>query len=171
MFGSHSGTSRRRPLFSPRLTGYQNVRARDALQVILNAFLRKSFAAWSKRIPDEFYKEIYRLRGWEWPGMQVNRFQVVGKYTTDLIYKRLAPGVQEELDKKNPKDTKGNRSTRHHQWLTEDIGHPALAQHMHAILGLMRASKGWNQFKTLVEAAFPIQGSHVQVELALPFED
>lgn len=149
-------------------TGYQDVRARDALQVILNAFLRSSFAAWSKRIPDVFYKEIYRLRGWEWPGMQKNRFQVVGKYTTDLVYKRLAPGVQEELERKNPKNPKGNRASKHHQWLTEDIGHPALSQHMHAVLGLMRASQTWTQFKSLVDAAFPLQGSHVQIEMALP---
>lgn len=149
------------------VTGFQSVRARNALQVILDAFLRKNFAAWSKRIPDEYYKEIYRLRGWQWPGMQVNRFQVVGKYTTDIIYKRLAPGIQEELEKKNPKDEKGNRKNKNHQWLTEDIGHPALAQHMHAIMGLMRASKTWSQFKALLDVAFPLQGSQVQFELAL----
>jgi hypothetical protein len=149
-------------------SGYQEVRARDALQVILDAFLRKSFAAWTKRFPDEFYKEIYRLRGWEWPGMAENRFQVVGKYTTDLIYKRLAPGLQEELDKKNPKNPKGHRESKNHQWLTEEIGHPALSAHMHAVLGLMRASRNWDQFKSLIDVAFPIQGSHVQIELGLP---
>jgi hypothetical protein len=151
-------------------TGYQRVRARDALQVILDAFLRKSFAAWSKRIPDEFYIQIYRLRGWEWPGMQINRFQIVGKYTTDIIYKRLAPGVQEELERKNPKDEKGNRPAKNHQWLTENIGHPALASHMHAVLGLMRASKNWTQFKSLLDLAFPVMGSSVQFELALEEE-
>lgn len=151
-------------------TGYQDVRARDALQVILNSFLRKTFAAWSKRFPDEFYKQIYRLRGWEWPGMQKNRFQIVGKYTTDLIYKRLAPGIQEELEKRNPKNEKGRRRGKNTQLLTEDIGHPALAQHMHAVLGLMRASRTWAQFKALVDAAFPVLGSHVQIELAIPDE-
>lgn len=148
-------------------TGYQAVRARFELQAILDAFLRKSFAAWSKRIPDEFYKEIYRLRGWEWPGMQINRFQVCGKYTTDLIYKRLAPGVQEELERKNPKDERGKRASKHHQWLTEDIGHPALSAHMHAVLSLMRASQSWSQFKTLIDRAFPIKGTNIQFELNL----
>jgi hypothetical protein len=100
--------------------------------------------------------------------MQVNRFQVVGKYTSDLIYKRLAPGIQEELQRRNPKDEKGNRASKHHMWLTENIGHPALSQHMHAILGLMRASKTWTQFMALVDSAFPIQGSQVQIEMALP---
>jgi hypothetical protein len=150
-------------------TGYQAVRARDALQAFLNAFLRKSFAAWSKRIPDAFYIEIYRLRGWQWPGMQKNRFQIVGKYTTDLIYKRLAPELQEELERRNPKGDKGRRASKHHQWLTEDLGHPALSHHMHAILGLMRASKTWNHFKMLVDSAFPVQGSAVQFEL--PFSE
>ena len=36
-------------------TGYQEVRARDALKVILDKYLRKEFAAWAKRFPDEFY--------------------------------------------------------------------------------------------------------------------
>jgi hypothetical protein len=148
-------------------TGYQDVRARGELQTVLNAFLRESFAAWSKRIPDEFYKQIYRLRGWTWPGMGKNRYQVVGKYTTDLVYKRLAPGIQEELDRINPKDEKGKRKAKNHQWLTDDLGHPALSHHMHALLALQRASKDWAQFKTLVDAAMPVKQSSAQIELPL----
>ena len=86
------------------------------------------------------------------------------QHTTDLVYKRLAPGVQEELNHRNPKDDKGNRRSKHHQWLTDDIGHPALAQHLHAILGLMRASKTWEQFKTLANTAFPVMPSGVEIE-------
>ena len=36
-------------------TGFQEVRDRLALQEILDRFLRKEFAAWAKRFPDEFY--------------------------------------------------------------------------------------------------------------------
>src|SRR5205823_3879614 len=35
-------------------TGYQEVRDRQALQAILDAYLRKEFAAWAKRFPDDF---------------------------------------------------------------------------------------------------------------------
>ena len=35
----------------------------------------------------------------------------------------------------------------HHQLLTEDVGHPALAQHLHAVVTLMRVSKTWSQFE------------------------
>src|SRR5262245_17296535 len=114
------------------VTGYQEVRDREALQAILDRYLRKAFAAWAKRFPDEFYKEIFRLRGWKWRGMEVNRPQCVANYTKDLVYKRLAPGILEELEARNPKNEWGHREARHHQWLTEDVGHPALAQHLYA---------------------------------------
>jgi hypothetical protein len=44
-------------------TGYQEVRNKEALQALLDAFLQKELAAWAKRFPDEFYKELFRLRG------------------------------------------------------------------------------------------------------------
>lgn len=59
-------------------TGYQDIRDREALQEILNAFLRKELAAWAKRFPDEFYQQIFRLRGWSRkPGNTSSRPQVV----------------------------------------------------------------------------------------------
>jgi hypothetical protein len=136
-------------------TGYQEVRDKKALEAILDRFLRKEFAAWAKRFPDEFYQEMFRLRGWEWNGLKVHRPSVVGKYTNDLVYERLAPNILEELEKKNPKNEKGNRVRRHHQWLTEDIGHPALAQHLYATIGFMRASMTWDEFYRMMQRAFP----------------
>lgn len=136
-------------------TGFQEVRDRKALEAILDRFLQKELAAWAKRFPDEFYQHIFRLKGWEWRGMSVNRPGVVGKYTTDLIYERLAPGIKEELEKRNPKNERGNRASKHHQWLTEDVGHPALAQHLYGIIGFMRAANDWETFYRMVERAFP----------------
>ncbi len=108
-------------------TGYQEIRDRKALEAILDKYLRKEFAAWAKRFPDEFYQQIFRLKGWEWRGMSVNRPSVVGHYTNDLVWDRLAPKIREELEQRNPKNDHGRRRSKHHQWLTEDIGHPALA--------------------------------------------
>jgi hypothetical protein len=135
-------------------TGYQDVRDRLALQAILDAYLRKELAAWAKRFPEEFYRQIFRLRDWQWKGMKVNRPQIVAKYTNDLVYERLAPGILDELQRRNPKDEKGQRQAKHHQWLT-DVGHPALAQHLHAVIGFMRASARWDQFYRLLQRAFP----------------
>ena len=136
-------------------TGYQAVRDREELQAILDRFLRHELAAWAKRFPDEFYKQMFRLRGWEWKGMKVNRPQVVGKYTNDLVYERLAPRILEELESRNPKNERGRRGSKHHQWLSMDVGHPALQQHIGALLGLMRVSDNWKQFYSLVKRALP----------------
>jgi hypothetical protein len=146
-------------------TGYQNDRDREALQAILDKFLRKDLAVWAKRFPDEFYQHIFRLRGWEWKGMKVNRPQIVAHYTKDLIYERLAPGVLKELEAKNPKDEKGRRKAKHHQWLTEDIGHPALAQQLYAAMGFQRIATTWDQFYAMMNKAFPRMGN----TLELPF--
>ena len=48
----------------------------------------------------EFYKEIFRLKSWVWNAGKMPG--VVGKYTNDLVYSRLAPNILEELEKVNP---------------------------------------------------------------------
>ena len=146
-------------------TGYQEVRDRLALQEILDKFLRKEFAAWAKRFPDEFYQHIFRLRHWQWRGMKVNRPQIVAHYTKDFVYARLAPGILKELEVRNPKDEHGHRKARHHQFFTDDIGHPALAQHLHAVVGLMRAADEWGQFQSMIDRAFPRRGDTLQLPL------
>ncbi len=144
-------------------TGYQEVRDRHALQAILDRFLQKELAAWAKRFPDEFYKEMFRLKRWPTNPIHVKRPGVVGKYTTNIVYERLAPGIVEELEKRNPKDDKGNRKGRHHQLLTDDVGHPALAQHLYAVIGLMRASNDWDAFLRLLDRAYPRRHETLQL--------
>lgn len=146
-------------------TGFQVIRDRDALQEILDRFLKKELAAWAKRFPDEFYEQLFRLKGWQWKGMKINRPQVVGHYTKDLVYERLAPGILRELESRNPRNLRGERNAKHHQWLTEDIGHPALSRHIYALIGFMRACSDWKQFYGLVKRAFPKKGD----VLFLPF--
>jgi hypothetical protein len=146
-------------------TGYQEVRDRQALQAILDRYLMKEFAAWAKRFPDDFYKEIFRLKGWVWHGMKVNRPRIVAIYTKDLVYARLAPGILKELEERNPKNEKGNRKAKHHQFLTDEVGHPALAQHLYAVIGLMRLADTWDQFMNMVNRAYPKRGDSLQLPL------
>jgi hypothetical protein len=148
-------------------TGYQEIRDRAALQAILDAFLRQELAAWAKRFPDEFYQQIFRLRGWNWKGRGVNPPQAVAAYTKNIVYERLAPQILEELEKRNP-IVEGRRKSKHHQWLTDDVGHPALAQHLHAAIGLMRVASTWDHFMTMLDVAFPRRGDTLTMSLALP---
>lgn len=145
-------------------TGYQEVRDKLALQAILDKYLAKELAAWAKRFPDEFYKEIFRLRKWKYVG-GVRRPQLIGFLTKDIVYKRLGPQILEELEKRNPKNEKGRRGATHHQWLTEDVGHPALAQHLHAVIALMRISETWESFKKTLDRAFPKKGANLELDI------
>ena len=145
-------------------TGYQEVRDKHALQAILDSFLRTELASWAKRFPDEFYEQIARLRGWTWKGRGVNPPQVVAHYTKDIVYHRLAPGLLDELEAKNPIE-KGRRKNPHQQWLSEDVGHPALAQHLHAVVTLMRVAPdgAWDEFMRMLNLAHPKRSDTMQL--------
>ena len=94
------------------VTGYQYLRSRRSLEQILDKFLRKELGKWAKRFPDEFYEQMFRLRGWDYKKFSIARPPIVGKYTLDLVYARIAPGVLKELLEREPKDEKGRR--KHH---------------------------------------------------------
>lgn len=153
------------------VTGYEKERPQNALQAYLALIISKELAAWVKRFPDEFYENIYKLKGWKWPGMGKNRFSVVAHYTRDLIYERMGPGVLKELGSKTPKNDKGHRPNKFHQWLTSEIGDPILAQHMQSILTLQRLSIkngwGWKRFLSAVGQVLPRKGT----TLELPFDE
>lgn len=152
-------------------TGYEKVRPQNALQEYLTLIVRKELAAWVKKFPDEFYENIYKLKGWVWPGMSKNRYSVVGHYTNNLVFDRIAPGLLRELQKKTPKNEKGYRPNRLHQWLTEDVGDPMLSQHLHSIVMLQRLALangfGWNRFLHSVDQVLPRRGD----TLPLPFDE
>lgn len=153
------------------VTGYQEVRPKDALQKYLEMIVAKELAAWVKTFPDEFYENIYRLKGWPWPGMSKNRYSVVAHYTNDLVYERLAPGLRAELERRNPKNDKGRRPAKNTQWLTAQIGHPMLAQHLYSLTMFQRLAIaqgfGWNRFVKMVDQVHPKKGA----TLDIPFPD
>jgi len=149
------------------VTGYQYDRARHALEEILDKFIAKELRKWAKTFPDEFYEHMFKLRGWQYVPFSVKRPGVVGKYTNDLIYERLAPGVLKELKRITPKDSKGRTKHRFFQHLTEDVGHPRLREHLTAVIALMKASTNWGQFYRMIQRALPKHGD----QMLLPIED
>jgi len=84
-------------------TGYQRDRAVDALAKILEAFIAKELQPWVKTFPPDYYEQLFRLRGLDYPQYTVKRPQYFGLLTNDIVYKRLAPGVLAELRKVVPR--------------------------------------------------------------------
>lgn len=84
-------------------TGYQEVRDRLALQEILDRYLTDEWAKWTKTFPDDYYRELFKLKGIPYPPLSSKRPQYIGHWTNDIIYSRLAPGVLKALKEKNPR--------------------------------------------------------------------
>jgi hypothetical protein len=156
-------------------TGYEKARPQDALQEYLSLIVRKELAAWVKKFPDEFYENIYKLKGWVWPGMSKNRYSVVGHYTNNLVFDRIAPGLLKELQSKSPKNDKGRRDNLMHRWLTEDVGDPMLAQHLHSLMMFQRLAiangYGWQRFLHMVDQVLPRRGDTLQLPLEYAREE
>lgn len=139
-------------------TGYQKDRAKDALSRILEAFIAKELQPWVKTFPDEFYEELFRLRGLDFPRDTVKRPQYFGHLTNDIVYKRLAPKVLEELKNTVPKSDSGRRKNALHQKLSSDLGHPLLREHLAKVVTVMKLSEGYMEFMTKLDKIVPRYG-------------
>ena len=145
-------------------TGYQEIRSKRALATILEKFIAEELQPWTKTFPYEFYEQIFRLKGWPGPDGH-KRPAVIGHYTNDIVYDRLAPGVLEVLRRKNPTQRGGVRRHKHHQWFTPDSGHPKLKEHLAGVMALMRAAPNWAPFQRSLQRAYPKIGETI----LLPF--
>lgn len=137
-------------------TGFQKDRARDALSKILEAFVAKELQPWVKTFPGEFYEQMFRLRGLPYPNQSVRRPQYFGHLTNDVIYRRLAPKVWEEIKSQNEKDKADGKPSGHlHRRLTPDIGHPKLRDLLTSVTTVMKLSEKWDDFKVKLEKVHP----------------
>lgn len=144
------------------VTGYQEIRARNALAQILEKFLSEELQPWTMTFPLEFYRQIFRLRDWPWHYLGTDTKPkkprtpgIVAHYTNDLVYERLAPGILDELQRRNPMLSAGRRPTHHHRWFTRDIGHPKLKEHVIGVIALMKGATSWPDFYRRLQRAFP----------------
>jgi hypothetical protein len=136
-------------------TGYQDVRSRDALAKILEAYVADELQPWVKTFDVDWYKEMFRLRSIPFDPSSVSRPPYFGHLTNDIVYKRLAPGVFEELKAERARDVKKKRGKMHQQ-LTTEIGHPKLREHIASVTTVMKLSDNWDDFKGKLDRVHPI---------------
>jgi hypothetical protein len=82
----------------------------------------------------------------------------MARITIDLVYDRLGPGLTKELRARRNEifDATGKKG-KLKQVLTEDIGHPALEEHLTGLtfIGKGFADKDWDGFHRHVDRAVP----------------
>jgi len=138
------------------ITGYQEKRERHELEKLLAKYISPEFLPWTKRFPDEFYIEIFRLRGWEYKGKEKSPY--VGKITNWLVYYRLPQGVLEELKELNPilNDDTNYRRYRLFQRLSEEQGVMHLDKHISSTITMLRGCETWDEFERIFRRSYKI---------------
>jgi hypothetical protein len=136
-------------------TGYQYIRAKNAIEQIIDKWLVKELQPWKKHFPVDYYKRIHELHDWPFDPSSAKHPSVVGKWTNDIIYDRLGPGLREQLHDYAGRDERGRLRHVLTQFLTTDYGIPQLKSHFDGVLALMRAAGNWKQFAEMLDRSFP----------------
>jgi hypothetical protein len=148
-------------------TGYQKDRERDALAKILEAFVAKELQPYVKTFPPEYYEEIFRLYGLPYPpeGNKSWRPGFIGNVTNEVVYSRLAPDLLPSLKKAA---SKAEKKAKLHQWLTHEIGHPKLREHLASLVSILKLSDTPQQFMRNVNKIHPRFGDTMPLDLDEP---
>src|SRR5207249_2655518 len=137
-------------------TGYQKVRAENALRLKLQAFIADDLQEWARKFPDEFWYELARLEGVRYsPRSRPLRW---GKYIMAFVYDAIDKDVGKELRKKNPNPQHGRN---HHQWLKE-FGKDKLIGQIQSVITIMKLCDNMDDFRKKFDRVFkktPIQST------------
>ena len=153
------------------VTGFQKLK--DEYSQIIEKYIAKELQNWIKTFDENYYYQIYRLKGWDW-----NRFSIdkknhpwaVANITNRIIYEKLPYGVLQQLQLLNPANPKGGRGHRHFQHLTPNEGYVHLLKHLGAITNIMERhdSGEWEQALHEIDTRYPSQ--HDPYQLPLDFD-
>lgn len=129
-------------------TGYQQVRARNALQMKLQAFIAEDLQEWGRKFPTEFWFELARLEGIHYsPKSRPLRW---GKYIMAFVYDAIDKDVGRELRKKNPNP---HFKKNHHQWLKE-FGKDKLIGQIQSVITIMKLCTNMADFRQKFDRVF-----------------
>lgn len=119
-------------------TGFAEQQTKDELFRILEAYISAPLLPWTKKFPDEFFKQVYRLYGWQYRPGSTRRPQCVGAFINKYVYDQLPPGVIDKLRELNPVTETGRRKHKHFQHLTIDTGDEHLDRQVTAVQTLLQ---------------------------------
>ncbi len=129
-------------------TGYQKVRAENALRIKLQAFIADDLQEWARMFPDEFWFELARLEGVRYsPRSRPLRW---GKYIMMFVYDAIDEDVGKELRKKNPNP----RFLRnHHQWFRK-FGRDKVHDQIERVITIMKLCDDMDDFRKKFDKVF-----------------
>lgn len=122
-------------------TGYQKVRAENALRLKLEAFIAEDMQEWARMFPQEFFIELARLENVRYSPR--NRPLRWGKYVMAFVYYAFDKDVAQELKHRTPNPHYGQNL---HQWL-RDLGREKVSAQLYQVLGIMKTCRDMDEFR------------------------
>lgn len=111
-------------------------------------YIDKRINEYSKKFPQEYYREIFRLKGWAIPsnGNISRKPSIVGKFTIDFIYGRFPKEVLPAIETNNPYiNDLGIRYYKHFQFLTSEAS-IKLEKFIKDSIIIMKRCNYWDEF-------------------------
>lgn len=147
-------------------TGYIDDKKKDEYRQLFRDFIRKECREWEREFPDQFMDMIYRF--YDLPKGQSGRHpRFFGHFIRKYVYAPLAGSngtVLAHLDIKNPKVYKGGRRKyKMHQFLTNELGLPAIRAHIWQTIGIGNAVRTKEAFDRGFKRAFPQIGDTMEL--------
>ena len=134
-------------------TGFQDYRAKDDLTKLLALYVQEVFRPYVSRFPNEFFKELYRVYGWEYKPGNTQSPRYVGKFINKYVYQALPPNVLPKIQELNPINAKGQRPRKNFQHLTGIVGEPHLDKQLAVVTTLLKLSDSPVQFDGIYQRA------------------
>lgn len=140
--------------------GYAPDHRRGEYQALFEKFVLSECREWEKEFPRKYLDMIYSLYGLTRVDPDSTRTpRFFGNFTRKYIYAPLAHSkgaILAEIDKKNPVVyTNGGRKYKMHSFLSEEVGLPALRQHLWQVIGIGSVCRNKDQFERNFYKAFP----------------
>ena len=147
-------------------TGYIDDKSKTAYRDLFREFIRNECREWEREFPEPFTDMIYRLYKLA-KGKQGRHPRFFGRFIRKYIYAPLAGSngaVLAMLDEKNPVVyANGRRRHKMHQFLTEELGLPAIRAHIWQVVGIGNASNSKESFDRGFNRAFPQIGKTIDL--------
>jgi len=129
-------------------TGFQKVRAQNALRLKIQAFISEDLQEWVRMFPEDFFIQLARLENVHYSPR--NRPIRWGKYVLAFVYAAVDKDVAKELKKRIPNPQHGRNL---HQLLKEYGKEKVIAQ-IYQVLGIMKTCRDMDEFKQKFDYIF-----------------